>query len=326
MPLNDLTAKQWVQRTISWFQSEYKDQYGTIPDIPPEMFHVWVKMYHEYLTSKDAVDSMGAADKLTWFVLHYKARSKEVNVHPAKFPEELPARFIEFFTKKGDWVLDPFAGVGSTLLAAKYLRDEHKNIVSRNAIGIELNPRYAKVAKSRLSQQGLEDLGVQRIFNGNAFDIDTLLASIHPTPKFTLVVTSPPYWTMLHKSRGGSDSSQKKRKENGLDTTFTTDPNDLGNMETYDQFLDAMERLFVLIKPHLLPNAYLVLIMQNFLDEHNEYIPMAWDVAYRLRKHYHLCQEQIWCQKDKFAGIWGFPSRYITNTHHHYAIVLQNLV
>ena len=38
----------------------------------------------------------------SWFIINGKARTKEVIKHPAKFPEELAEKFIEFFTKKGD--------------------------------------------------------------------------------------------------------------------------------------------------------------------------------------------------------------------------------
>ena len=63
-------------------------------------------------------------------------------VHPAKFPETMAQEFIEFFTKKEENVLDPMAGTGSTMVAA--LRS------GRNSYGIELNPKYAEIAKRSL--------------------------------------------------------------------------------------------------------------------------------------------------------------------------------
>jgi DNA modification methylase len=68
-----------------------------------------------------------------------------VLVHPAKFPETLAQEFIEFFTKRGEAVLDPMAGTGSTLIAA--LR------CGRNSYGIELNPRYAAIARKLLDEE-----------------------------------------------------------------------------------------------------------------------------------------------------------------------------
>src|SRR5258708_9679385 len=74
----------------------------------------------------------------SWFIHNPPARRKGVLVHPAKFPESLAQEFIEFFTKRGESVLDPMAGTGSTLIAA--LR------AGRNSYGVELNPKYAKIA------------------------------------------------------------------------------------------------------------------------------------------------------------------------------------
>ena len=59
--------------------------------------------------------------------------------HGANKPPRLMARLIEFFTKSGELVLDPFAGVGGTLLGAAIARGP------RQALGIELAPRWAEV-------------------------------------------------------------------------------------------------------------------------------------------------------------------------------------
>ena len=54
----------------------------------------------------------------SWFLHNPPPRKKGVLVHPAKFPETLAQEFIEFFTKRGENVLDPMAGTGSALVAA----------------------------------------------------------------------------------------------------------------------------------------------------------------------------------------------------------------
>src|SRR5215211_8131450 len=81
----------------------------------------------------------------SWFVHNPPPRKKGVLVHPAKFPETLAQEFIEFFTKQGAAVLDPMAGTGSTLVAA--LR------AGRNSYGIELNPKYAEIAKQLIEEE-----------------------------------------------------------------------------------------------------------------------------------------------------------------------------
>src|SRR5437899_5040554 len=94
--LNDLSGKDWIKFTKSWFKHS-----------PPP-------------------------------------RDRTKLVHPAGFPETLVREFVEFFTKPNMWVLDPFMGTGSTLLAAR--------AAGRNAVGVEINPRYASMARSRLEE------------------------------------------------------------------------------------------------------------------------------------------------------------------------------
>ena len=65
--------------------------------------------------------------------------------HSAVFPKELPTWFIKLFTKKGDIVLDPFLGSGTTSIAAFEL--------DRNSIGIELKEEYYKLAIKNINKQ-----------------------------------------------------------------------------------------------------------------------------------------------------------------------------
>ena len=62
--------------------------------------------------------------------------------HPAMFPEELANRVLQLFSFKGDVVLDPFAGVGTTCLSAFKLQ--------RPYLGIDISPEYCQIAEDRL--------------------------------------------------------------------------------------------------------------------------------------------------------------------------------
>ena len=74
-------------------------------------------------------------------VIHLATECSNKN-HSAAFPENLPTWFIKLFTKEGDNVLDPFAGSGTTLVAARKLR--------RNSVGIEIVPEYVEMVKEQL--------------------------------------------------------------------------------------------------------------------------------------------------------------------------------
>lgn len=75
-------------------------------------------------------------------VLHLATETKNRN-HSAVFPEDLPEWFIRLFTKKGDWVLDPFMGSGTTACVAQRME--------RNTIGIEILPEYFHLAQKSIT-------------------------------------------------------------------------------------------------------------------------------------------------------------------------------
>ncbi|MDP2423348.1 MAG: site-specific DNA-methyltransferase [Bacteroidales bacterium] len=78
-----------------------------------------------------------------WNIPNVKSNHPEKTEHPCQFPIELVERCVLALTNEDSWVLDPFAGVGSTIIAAI------KN--KRNAIGIEKDAEYCKIAKQRIN-------------------------------------------------------------------------------------------------------------------------------------------------------------------------------
>lgn len=74
--------------------------------------------------------------------------------HPAPYPLELAERLIRMFSFAGDTVLDPFAGTGTTSLAAANW--------GRNSTGIEIEPSYAAYAQRRLRDRGVPNISMQR--------------------------------------------------------------------------------------------------------------------------------------------------------------------
>jgi len=257
----------------------------------------------------------------SWFIHNPPPRKKGVLVHPAKFPETMAQEFIEFFTKEGETVLDPMAGTGSTLVAA--LRG------GRNSYGIELNPKYANIAKQIIEEErntlgeAIDNLKSE-IVNGDAAQITTLRLSsgqAYQLPIIDYVLTSPPYWDMLRAR--GAETQKKRRSAEELDVHYSDDPNDMGNISDYDEFLAKLVRIYAGLKPLLREKAYLTIIVKN-VKKGGKIYPLAWDIARELGKTYTLKDEKIWLQDNQPLAPFGMGSAWVSNTFHHYCLQFRN--
>lgn len=76
------------------------------------------------------------------WVINGEVRGREMDNCPAPFPQEIPSRLIKLFSYRGDIVLDPFSGNGTTCVVAKKL--------GRNYIGFELSKKYTDYANRRI--------------------------------------------------------------------------------------------------------------------------------------------------------------------------------
>ncbi len=249
----------------------------------------------------------------SWFIHNPPPRQKNVLRHPAKFPETLAMEFINFFTKVGGVVLDPMAGTGSTLVAA--LR------TGRQSYGIELNPSYAEIARQVIleEKQKLEGNCSEipcQVITGDAAMMEEI-AQLHGIPPVDYVLTSPPYWDMLH-ARGAA--TQKTRRSSGtLDVFYSDDPHDLGNITDYDHFLELLAKIYMGMDTILRPGAYLTIIVKNVKKKGRVY-PLAWDLASRLTTTYILKDEKIWCQDNQRLAPYGLGNAWVSNTFHHYCL------
>lgn len=251
----------------------------------------------------------------SWTIHNPPSRSSREVLHPAKFPETLIAEFISFFTKKGETVLDPMLGTGSTLVACK--------MTDRRGIGVELSKKWVDIARDRAVHLDTDEKNPKQIIiEGDSRNLKKLLAD-HQVDTVDFCITSPPYWNMLKKSRGHVKSESKKREELGLETYYSESPEDYGNIDAYNDYLSAMHDLFAQVYEVLKDQRYLVVIVQNILTGDGQMVPLAWDLARKLNGLYVLKQEKIWMQDNKMLGSWGYPFEYVSNVHHHYCLVFK---
>jgi DNA modification methylase len=249
----------------------------------------------------------------SWFIHNPPPRKKGVLVHPAKFPETMAQAFIEFFTKRGETVLDPMAGTGSTLVAA--LR------AGRNSYGIELNPKYAEIARQIIAGEkaalgeAAADLKAEIITGDAAQAVDCGL------PLADYLLTSPPYWDMLHAR--GAETQKKRRSAADLDVFYSDDPHDVGNLHDYEEFLAQLVAIYSGLKPVLREKAYLTIIVKN-VKKGGRIYPLAWDLGRELGKVYTLKDEKIWCQDNQSLAPYGLGSAWVSNTFHHYCLQFRN--
>jgi len=249
----------------------------------------------------------------TWFVHRPPKRKEDEVLHPAKFPETLVKEFITFFTKKEEWVFDPFLGTGSTLIASGEL--------NRNAVGIELQKKYYNTSVRRVKKGKYNSTLIP--INGNSLNAVNLINKQNlPTEKFDYVITSPPYWNQLERN----SLRQTKRKNSGLDTKYSSDKNDLGNITDYNNFIEFQAKIFDVVWDLIKIGGYLTIITNNVYNESKLY-PLAFDTAISLTnrndKSWVLKDEKIWLQDDKPLIALGVNNAWVGNRHHQYCLIFR---
>ncbi len=251
------------------------------------------------MTPKDWIKS-----QLGVWQFNYEGRDiRDKELHPATFPISLAKKVIELFTHRGELVLDPFVGSGTTLIAAKDL--------DRNAIGFDLLEKYVDLCGMRLSQINLFNKSQQLAITDDANNIPNYIKS----ETVSLIWTSPPYANLLNRKRKNKSRRTYDRKNNQFDKVeqYSQDTRDLGTMPL-DQYQVAMGNIFEKLLPLLKPKAHCVINVPDMWWE-NKRITIHVALIDELRKRgYELRNIIIWDRTNivNRIGIFGWPSNYIT--------------
>lgn len=270
--LNDLTGKEWLPETKSFFYQK----------------------------------GLGAS--------HPEAQIEKL--HPAPYSFQDVGHLINFFTKEGMKVLDPFGGVGSTAKACE--------INGRICTSIELSPVWHELSVKRLETEVGEGTSKKHNFiNGDS--CEELLKIDSESIDFS--VTSPPYWGILNKQ---DQKVIKNRVANNLETKYSESEKDLGNVEDYDEFLELLvKKVFLQCARVLKTGKYMAIIVSDFRDK-SEYISFHSDLIHMLNKAeipgggvLKLQGTKILIQNHKSLLPYGYPFAYVENIHHQYVLIFK---
>lgn len=237
-----------------------------------------------------------------WSFAYEKRDIRDKKVHPATYPIQLATRIIEQFTHRGELVLDPFCGSGTTLVAAQDM--------DRNCLGIDLKQEYVDLANRRID---------------NSLFCDSKQVAVcddaHHTEKYItqkmvkLVCTSPPYADMLNIQRKNKSrrSDKRKNEQYGVVEQYSQDERDLGTMNV-DTFCSQLTEIFSNIKNVMLDNGHVIInITDLWKDGHR--IPLHVYVINAMEEAGYEYKNTIIWDKRKLVngvGIFGYPSNFIT--------------
>ncbi len=157
------------------------------------------------------------------------------------FIPQIPRQAMLRFTRKGEWVLDTFAGLGTTLIEARRL--------GRNAVGIEIDRGIGEKARELVEAEDNPHGVTTEIIIGDATSEETY----QNLPNFQMVIMHPPYWDIIK---------------------FSGEKGDLSGARTLEEFLSSFRRAVSLASSHLDPKRYLVLVIGDKYSR-GEWIPLG---------------------------------------------------
>jgi DNA modification methylase len=228
--------------------------------------------------------------------------------HGANKPPDLMAELIRFFTKPGEVVLDPFAGVGGTLLGAA--------LTDRKAVGIELTAKWAAVYR-RVCRR--EKLPAFPIVSG---DCRAVLADWHRRApqnarRVDFICTDPPYNLNFRRTMAGRGEHTYRRTDyNG----FSKNAADLANAADYPAFLSAMGEVFARLFAVLKPGKYMA-VMVRPAYQNGKYLLVHADLAAAAEPAgWVLKGEKVWYQAGTRLRPYGYPKHYIPNISHQHIL------
>ncbi|MFA0753257.1 MAG: hypothetical protein IMHGJWDQ_001028 [Candidatus Fervidibacter sp.] len=213
---------------------------------------------------------------------------------------QIPRNLILRYTQPGEWVLDPMAGSGTTLVECKLL--------GRNGIGVDINYEALMLTFDRLNFEPgnlYETLPLTeiRLYHGDARNLDKI-----PDESIDLVATHPPYANIIAYSKGAT--------VNG----------DLSCLRTLDEYLDAMTEVAKECYRVLKPGRHCAILVGD-TRRHKHYVPIAFRVMERFLQVGFILRENVVKVQWKMKGTrerWQHqPNRDFLLIYHEHLFVFR---
>jgi tRNA G10 N-methylase Trm11 len=239
---------------------------------------------------------------------------KHRKIHPSPKPPGLIKDIIQFFTKADGKILDPFVGVGGTLLAAALAGD------NRQAIGIDLNAEfkdaYLRVCKEERMKKMPFIIGDSKEILSNSSELQD--------QEFDLIIADPPYSDMMSRKRTGQKPKLYKTNEA---TPFTLSERDLGNMPL-DVFLESLKEILILSIRYLKKDKYLVVFCKDFQPKGKIINILHADVVSKINEINNIEYKgmRIWHDQAMSLYPFGYPYSFIMNQIHQYILIFKKVI
>jgi DNA modification methylase len=235
------------------------------------------------------------------------------NKHGGQKPPELCETIIKTFTKEDDVVLDPFCGVGGTLIGCELAR--------RQGLGIEINKRWIDIYKQVCN---LENLKEHQIICGNSRQI---LKSFDKKEIFDFILTDIPFWKMdrVEKSKGTYKKVGEKSKgiysEKSKLSRFRDNPEyDERTKEDWETLIqDVFTECYRLLKP----GKYCAIFIGN-MYHNGQYHLLNAEISWLLQKvGFVLKGEIIWYDVNKKLHLYGINFSWIPSVVHQFIMIFR---
>ena len=214
------------------------------------------------------------------------------------FIPQIPNQLLRRYTKKGEWVLDPFLGSGTTLIEAQRL--------GRNAVGIELSKKVLDQTKKNIAKEENPNKVKLEFINGDSASVDLKnTLSILDIKSFQFQIFHPPYWDIIK---------------------FSDSKSDLSNTKSIEDFLKGFGRVLDNCLPHLDKKRFAAVVISDKYSG-GEWIPLGFYVMQEVLKRGMILkstivknfeettakrnQKELWRYRALAGGFYVFKHEYI---------------